>query len=123
MTYDRAAIAQKGIEAVTNFHLSEYLDVLTEEQIAEALQQSILVPEDFMKDSDPQSEPDTAESPSSSPAAQLADCLFECIMGDDMSSPQTVLRQPRNHHNEKIKKGLDPNVELYDFLNQGIGII
>ena len=48
MAYDRAAIEQRGIEAATNFHLSEYTDYLTTAQLAEAAERGLITEGDLL---------------------------------------------------------------------------
>lgn len=45
--YDRAAIAQKGVAALTNFALAEYLDELSPELAAEAVSRGLIDPADL----------------------------------------------------------------------------
>lgn len=47
MAYDRAALAQKGAQASTNFHISEYAEDLTAEQLAAARQSGLLTDADM----------------------------------------------------------------------------
>lgn len=48
--YDKAAIDRNGLSAVTNFHLSCYLDDLSEEQVLQAKSEGLLTDEDISKE-------------------------------------------------------------------------
>lgn len=48
MAYDRAAIEQRGLEAVTNFALSEYTEYLTSAQLAEAAERGLITQADLL---------------------------------------------------------------------------
>lgn len=48
--YDKAAIDRNGLSAVTNFHLSCYLDDLSDEQVIEAKREGLLSDEDISKE-------------------------------------------------------------------------
>lgn len=118
--YDRAAIAQKGVEAATNFHLSEYLELLTPAQVAEACQLGIITLADLVPLQQPLEQLPPAEqmaapplqlSPSAegaqtpggssndssaaaslaSPEDHLAGLLLDSIMQGGGESPSSVL--------------------------------
>lgn len=48
MAYDRRLIEVKGIEAETNFALSEYAHELSPEQLAAALQRGLMLPQELV---------------------------------------------------------------------------
>jgi hypothetical protein len=48
MAYDRAAIDQRGVDAFTNFHLVEYTEWLTSDQVAEAMHRGLITDADIL---------------------------------------------------------------------------
>jgi hypothetical protein len=75
-SYDRAAIEQKGIHAFTNFHLCEYLDELSPEQIQQALKEGILTEADINPSPSITTESTMAADPSSAGLAAAADIIM-----------------------------------------------
>ena len=75
-SYDRAAIEQKSIHAFTNFHLCEYLDELSPEQIQQALKEGILTEADINPSPSITTESMMAADPSSTGLAAAADIIM-----------------------------------------------
>lgn len=48
MRYDRAAIGQRGVNAITNFHIAEYIELMEAEDVQTALDRGAITAEDLL---------------------------------------------------------------------------